>query len=202
MKINEICSVSEGNFYTQKLIVNEVSEHSWEFCKNLCTGKRTLHIGCSDYPIYAGGGNLHTFLSEFCSELVGCDTNGLDILKIEYDGIYYDSIEAVVSTNKTFDVILVPNVIEHLTNPGDMVKALFSIVFKEIFVLVPNYFISSQAKYEKGEFTEMVHPDHFAWYSPYTLLNLFREEIVKKDMDCQLVFLGNKDMIGLVMKYN
>jgi len=195
MPMSDICKISDGDFFTQTLRVGEITSHSWEYCRQLCVGKKVLHVGCSDYPIFNAQTNMHLYLSKYTSELIGCDTNGIDLMKQHYCGKYYDSIDEVVDAKECFDVILVPNILEHLQNVGLMINALFKIKFKTLFVLVPNYSIYTQSKYENGFFTERIHPDHFAWYSPFTLWNLFQ----KYTDDCELNFFDNQNMISITI---
>lgn len=194
--MTKVCEVSVGDFFTQKLSVGDIVDHSWKYCIDLCRYKKVLHVGCSDHPIFDVGSSLHLQLVGVASDLHGVDPNGIDLIKPHYDGVYYKDISVA---EKHYDVILVPNVIEHLENPGDMVKSLFQINFKKLFVIVPNYSISVQATHVDGIFTERVHPDHFAWYSPYTLWNLFRKEIERVEAECELNFFDNKSMVSITI---
>lgn len=196
MEKSKICETGVGDFFTQRLVVGSIDAHSWDYCKLLCADKKVLHVGCSDYPLFSSEGSLHLQLVPVAKELHGCDPNGLEELKKHYDGVYYDSINQI---DDEYDVVLVPNVIEHLKNPGLMVDELFSIPFKKLFVLVPNYSISEQAVYEKNIFTERVHQDHYAWYSPYTLWNLFKEHIEEWGASCELNFFDNRSMISILI---
>lgn len=195
--MNSVCEISSGDFFTQKLIVGEVYQHSWEYCKRLCDGKKVLHIGCSDYP-FPPEGTLHVELGKICKELHGVDIRGIEEMKKIYDGEYYESLNEIMGDS--YDIILVPNVIEHLENPGVMIKELFTMFFDKMFILVPNYFISEQATYIDGVFTEKVHPDHYAWYSPYTLYNLLSGYIKRFGHSCELNFFDNKNMISILIK--
>ena len=194
--MNSICETSASDYFTQKLVVGDVATHSWEYCKNLSINKKVLHVGCSDYPIFKKETNMHLYLSAFAKNLHGVDPNGTQKLREHFDGVFYKYIQRA---ERDYDVILVPNVIEHLKNPGLLIKQLFLIKFTQMFVLVPNYSISSQATYENGIFTERIHPDHFSWYSPYTLFNLFRKNIESNGMNCELIFFDNKSMISILI---
>ncbi len=194
--MNKTVEISTPDFFTQKLKVGLIETHSWEYCKNLCEGKKVLHIGCSDWPIFNPEGNLHIHLSKFCSELHGCDPNGLNELSEYCKGVLFESIE---STDNDYDVILAPNIFEHLTNPGIMVKDLFGINFKKLFVLVPNAKVYEQAKYEDGVFIERVHPDHYFWFSPFTIYNLFKTHIEASGATFELNFFDNMNMISILI---
>ena len=196
--MKEQVKISDGDFFTQTLKVGEVKEHSWEYCKKLSSGKKVLHIGCSDYPIFNLETNMHLFLIPHCKEIWGVDPHGIEELQKHNpnNNRYCKYICDLPITNK-YDIILVPNILEHLVNPGQIITDLFALNFKKMFVLVPNYSISNQAKYENGIFTERVHPDHYAWYSPYVLYNLFSKYIhhIKFEMN----FFDNHNMISILI---
>lgn len=194
--MNKIVEVSTPDFFTQKIKVGEVKEHSWVYCEKLCADKKVLHIGCSDFPLFTPEGNLHLHLTKFAKEIHGVDIVGLDELRKYYDGNFFDDI---LSADERYDVILVPNIIEHLPNPGDMVNELFLINFQKMFVLVPNYKVFEQSTYENGIFTEKIHPDHFCWYSPYTLYNLFKKEIEAGGYEYGMNFFDNQNMISILI---
>lgn len=195
--MKQICEISYGDFFTQKLVVKDISEHSWQYCKNLSIGKKVLHIGCSDYPLFTKETNMHIWLAPFTKELHGCDTHGIEQLREYHDGTYFNSME---TADRDYDTILATNVFEHLKNPGLMVEQLLKIKFGKLFILVPNYFVSNQATHENEIFTEKIHPDHYAWYSPYTLWNLFKNFTDKADTECELNFFDNKNMISILIK--
>lgn len=192
---NNICEISAGDLFTQKLIVGQYLGHSWEYCKELCEGKKVIHFGCSDYPFDSPAETMHIYLSKYAKELHGCDINGIAVMKEYNNGTYFNSI---LEIKEEYDVILVPNIIEHLENAGVFVEQLFNISFKEIFILVPNYNVEIQSSYNEGVFTERIHPDHYAWYSPYTLYNLFKKYV--SDTIVELNFFSGKDMIGILIK--
>ncbi len=195
---NTICEVSCGDFFTQSLFVGNILEHSWDYCEKLCINKKVLHVGCSDYPLFSKEGSLHLKLIDSSSELHGCDIEGLTQLKECYGGIYFNSIEEVIMSGNEYDTILVPNVIEHIKNPGIFIENLFRIKFKTLFILVPNFSVSHLSSYNGMIFTERVHPDHYCWYSPYTLWNLFSKYL--DGFNCEInFFTEDKSMVSLLI---
>lgn len=197
--MNKICEISAGDFFTQKLMVKNIAEHSWEYCIKLSRNQKVLHVGCSDYPLFNPATNMHLHISYCVRELHGCDPNGIEELKKYYNGAYYRSLEEVIKTKQEYDVILATNIIEHVQNPGNMLKQLFEIKFEKLFILVPNYSISNQAKYDGEIFTEKIHPDHYAWYSPYTLFNLCKEPMQQIGAGCEMNFFDAQNMISILI---
>ena len=189
--------MSEKDFFTQELKVKNVHEHSWQYCVNLCKGKKVLHVGCSDWPLTDPKNSLHRELQQHCSILHGVDDKDTDKMGKVLGGSYYKNLSDV---KEGYDVIIVPNVLEHVSNAGIFMNTLLNIGFKELFILVPNYSISHEAKYlEDGTFIEKVHPDHVAWYSPYTLSNLVRRYWYSTDIIEQTMFFDGTNMVGILI---
>ncbi len=105
----------------------------------------------------------------------------------------------MITSGNEYDTILVPNVIEHIENPGAFVENLFKIKFKTLFILVPNFSVSHLSSYDGTFFTERIHPDHYCWYSPYTLWNLFRKHLSGFEYELNF-FTEDKSMISLLIK--
>lgn len=81
---------------------------------------------------------------------------------------------------KKYDLLLVPEVIEHVENCGEFLRSLEPLMHSgsELLVTAPNAFCASHMqrnREEAGNFIEIVHPDHNGWYSLYTLPNLIRK---------------------------
>lgn len=201
MELSELCKQSTPDFFTQQLHVKEYPNHTWDYCTDLCKDKTVLHVGCSDWPIFNPATSLHLHLAKHCRLLYGLDPNGTDELKKHLpNSKYFDDthhIEWSYGGNFRADVILIPNVLEHVRDAEYFLEKLFEIQHKEMFILVPNYKISEQGVYENGIFTEKVHPDHYCWYSPYTLLNTVKPFIDSTKKEAELLFFDNQSMIGI-----
>ena len=72
------------------------------------------------------------------------------------------------------DVVLLGEVLEHLTDPGAALRSLQTLLAPEgvILVTVPNAFHLSMIVH-MARWDERVHPEHVAYYSPSTLARLF-----------------------------
>src|SRR5215204_3434629 len=95
--------------------------------KTLCTGKKVLHLGCTNWPYtpdaIEAGTLLHKDLADVCSELYGFDFDqqGIDVLASRgFANLYRADLEKLdeVDLAETFDVIIAGEMIEHLNNPG------------------------------------------------------------------------------------
>ncbi len=136
--------------------------------------KKVLHVGCTDHP-FPIEGNLHTTLYGY-KELHGLDIDkeGIDKLRQIINGHYFTDPKDI---DESYDVILIPETIEHIDNPGYFLENIDQIVCQKLIVTVPDitlHYHSDHFEYneKEREYTEAVHNDHVAWYSPYTIKNL------------------------------
>ena len=98
-----------------------------DLISKLCAGKSVLHLGCTNHPYTQDSIDndmlLHFSLAQMTNELYGFDFDqaGIDILeKHGTENLFRVDLEQLgdVEINKTFDVIIAGEMIEHLNNPG------------------------------------------------------------------------------------
>lgn len=155
-----------------------------EFLKEVCAGKKVLHLGCTNYPYTkeAIDNNmlLHFELAKTTQELYGFDFDqaGIDILKEAGVGkLFRADLEnlAEVPLDETFEVIIAGEMIEHLSNPGLFLRGIRRFMNRETKLLITtiNAYCGMRniiyALRGKGGKNEPVHPDHVAYYSFATL---------------------------------
>lgn len=160
-----------------------------EFIKNICAGKKVLHLGCTNYPYTEDAIKndmlLHLQLAESARTLVGFDFDqkGLDILsEAGVDSLYRADLENLdkVPVDETFDVIIGGEMIEHLSNPGRFLTGIqrFMDPNTQLVITTVNAYCAMRfliyGLRGKGGRNEPVHPDHVAYYS-YSTLNLMLE---------------------------
>jgi 2-polyprenyl-3-methyl-5-hydroxy-6-metoxy-1,4-benzoquinol methylase len=170
----------------------QVLQGRHELVLSKCRGRRVLHLGCVDSGLVEerlGRGQLmHQNLYAITKEIWGVDIDddGISYLKgqgfdnlIVGDICELDKIE--ILKNKSFDVILASEVIEHLQNPGVFLKSVKDLMKPqetELIVTVPNAFrIDTLIWLLRG--IEFVHPDHNYWFSYHTATNLLRKNDFK-----------------------
>lgn len=173
-------SQPSGLDFVQKLPGQiEYTESRKGFTTEYCRGKRVLHIGCVDAGMMAlrikQDNYLHRHIAEVAVEVIGADIDqdGLDLLTNEgYEVHKLDlesDLELLTELGKRVDVIVIPEVIEHLNNVGRALENLRASGFDgDILISTPNAY-SWRAIHAIGERTELVHPDHNYWFSPSTL---------------------------------
>ena len=171
-------SINKTNLGKAK-VVDRV-EYILNFCK---VGKSILHLGCVDSPFtherIAKGQLLHQRINTINSDVTGVDldSQGIQVMrdKLGMEKLYEGNIERLDSLGlgKKFDVVLAPEIIEHINNPGLFFNAV-SEVLKDngtLVITVPNSlfiksFLHAILRREK------VHPDHNFYFSPVTLRHL------------------------------
>lgn len=156
-----------------------------DFIINFCTNKNVLHIGCTDYPYtfqkLTDNSLLHLQVKQVAATLSGVDNSEQSIKDFRnftgnHDVYYGDILQSyppqIIAAE--VDVILLSEVLEHLINPVQALDVLHSYFNNgtQVLVTVPNYtsLNSIGASLHK---TELIHPDHYWYFSPYTLCKLF-----------------------------
>ncbi|MBC7797024.1 MAG: class I SAM-dependent methyltransferase [Pyrinomonadaceae bacterium] len=154
------------------------------FLKNLCKGKKVLHLGCTDHPytdvVIKNDMLLHFELGKIAGEIYGFDYDqeGIDVLKSHgTKHLYLADLERLeeVPLDETFDVIIAGEMIEHLSNPGLFLKGIQRFMTAEtklVLTTINAYCGMRMLIYGfrgKGGANEPVHPDHVAYYSYSTL---------------------------------
>lgn len=155
-----------------------------DFLIKKCRWKSVLHIGPADYPLHEEKAKknelLHQKINWISKSLVGLENNKNaieDLKQYNIHNIYYwDIISWVYDKeilNKKYDIIIFPDVIEHLENPGialENIKKLRS-DNTEIIITTPNVWsIFTIQNYFLQK--EDVHEDHCFWPSQKTMWNM------------------------------
>lgn len=158
-----------------------------EFLKKIASGKRVLHLGCTNFPYTLDSINsgtlLHADLAEISAELTGFDFDqeGIDLLDTQgFSELYRADLEKLeeVQLEREFDVIIAGEMIEHLNNQGLFLKGIQRFMGSEtklVITTVNAYCAFRFAIYAlrgRGGENEPVHPDHIAYYSYRTLRKL------------------------------
>ena len=167
-----------------------------EIIKEFCTGRKVLHLGCTNYPYTKEAIEsdmlLHFELERICSDLWGLDgdVTGIEILRSQgSDQLLTGDLEnlAEVPIDSTFDVIVAGEMIEHLNNPGLFLNGIKRFMNSKSVLLLTtiNAYCSMRffyygARGRRGK-AEPVHPDHVAYYSYSTLKLLLERHDLRLD---------------------
>lgn len=149
-----------------------------------CTGKKVLHLGCTDSPVYEeqfqAGRLLHPKLLNVADDILGLDVDGEAVkwLEAKCGGRYIvgdleDSNAIIYQESSQYDVFLLPDVIEHVGNAQNVVNNinLWAKSRTELIVTTPNAY-SAKGFLRAILRSEVIHPDHVSFHSFYTLSNL------------------------------
>lgn len=159
-----------------------------DYIVDFCKGKQVLHFGFADYPYtnerIHSGKLLHLRLRSVAKRIFGVDNNP-ESIQIYKEATGDEAVgwgdllnkESLRFSDKSFDVILLGEVLEHLKNPHEAILNLYDAIPKAVNILitVPNY-TSLQTIGASLHATETNHPDHFWYFSPETLFKLFPED--------------------------
>lgn len=157
----------------------------------LCRGNKVLHLGCTDYPFTRQRIDdrmlLHSSLKGVAAELYGFDQDqqGLDILAAAgLENLFQADLERLeeVNLDKTFDVIIAGEMIEHLSNPGLFLRGIKRFMDERTRLVITTINAYSGMRFViyalrgRGGENEPVHPDHVAYYSYRTLRLVLQRE--------------------------
>lgn len=163
------------NFEQRTKVVDYNHIPRMELYKQWCTGKKVLHIGCVDWP-FSAENNLHIELQKWAEYADGYDIQQdryklLDPFIKEESELWTDLPNEEWGYSEKYDVILIPEVIEHVEDLLSFFVAMNNIPTKQYIITVPCAIQCSQHSFglENDEVIEVVHPEHLCWYSPYTL---------------------------------
>lgn len=163
-----------GDYWCQVFDCEVLLQSREEIFRRFCEAKKVLHVGCTDYP-FDGLGGLHASLENYC-EVDGVDTDrrGVDTFRQHFKGDFFYSLEDV---NKSYDIVIVPEVLEHVDNAGSFLSQINKLASHKLIVTVPDClscFQYNHFEFLENTYFEAVHPDHVAWYSPHTLKNIIQ----------------------------
>ena len=171
----------EASFWEQRMTLRNY-EHRNDLIIPLCLEKRVLHVGCTDWPLETYVNGMHKLLSQSgVKSLDGMDIDkhGIESMRTLLPvGNYFSSLEE--ASHFEYDVVLVPETIEHSSNIKQFLQELDSIRFNQICITAPCFLWEIHQggfsyNSDTGEYFERVHPDHDCWFTPYTLYNCIKK---------------------------
>ncbi len=189
-----------GSAFHKGLRINLAGERNAElnrdeYLMEAVRGKRIIHMGFMDHlPLVEkkiGDGTwLHARLLQTASRCVGIDIDAVGMAYVTEKFGISDLYCVDVSRDPLppeiledhFDVLLVPDVLEHIGNPVAFLRSLsrqFSGIADAIIVTVPYAFrLDNFLNILRSR--EVINSDHRFWFTPYTL--------------CKILFDGGMDV--------
>ena len=152
-----------------------------------CRGKSVLHLGAVGFTdldpatrISMASNSLHKRLSEV-ADVLGIDYSKDVIEQYKSLGIFnniaYGNVERLddLRLNRTFDVIVAGDIIEHLGNPMAMLSGMKKLCHPQTIVIIttPNAFgVMNFVRYAAGMFRE--GNEHFMMFNSQNIQNMSR----------------------------
>jgi hypothetical protein len=151
----------------------------------MAQGKRVLHFGFIDSIFLeqklADGTLLHKKLQAVADFLFGIDIDeqlleSYRAVTNDHQNMVYDIAAGTDQPHlhKDYDLILFPEVLEHVPNPANVLVNLQKLCAANratLCITVPNGFYT-EAFIAAMHGQELVHPDHFYYFTPHTLKKL------------------------------
>jgi hypothetical protein len=184
-------------YFVQKVKVSRqfAATPKTQFFTQFLAGKSVLHVGYADWPITDLNANLHVQLDPVCARLDGVDPHdeAADAIRPYVRGELFRSIDEVTAS---YDVVLIPEVIEHVGNLETFFREIDRVDFKTALITAPDAYSCMHRHFElvndpeDETFIEVVHPDHNCWFTPYTFRNLVTKYTTWAVMDTVWFFNG------------
>ncbi len=148
-------------------------------------GRRVLDVGCVDARPARGASqeraarptSLFLRLGELAGELVGVDLDAAGVEHLRALGYRVEQADAgSMDLGRRFDTIVAGEVIEHVEDPGRLLRNLRAHLEPEgvLALSTPNPFAARQAGRIWRRGRPLVHEDHVGWQDPATLDTLLR----------------------------
>lgn len=145
------------------------------FVTSVCNGKTVLDVGCVEHSAANAANDtwIHKAISEVAEHTVGVDYLEEDVRKLVELGynIICADVTKRIPLEETFDVIIVGNLIEHITNFDAFFENIHRLLAPggRCFISTANPFYSEQYYYSAFKGDIIVNPEHTCWICPYTL---------------------------------
>ena len=179
------------SYWIQKVPITRIEDRRDLFFP-VAKGKKVIHFGCTDYPIFRPEQNLHIELSKQAAVLHGFDIDlaGIAKLKEYVDQPFFSNINDV--KDQEYDLCLIPETIEHVNNIQQFLSDLQYVNAKTFIITGPNCFCKTHIELQKNAlknsvYEEVIHPDHNCWFSPFTLKNVVEKYTQLKVSDMYLL---------------
>lgn len=206
-KILLLKKTKDAHSFSAAKMVNRI-DYLLDFCRN----RTVLHVGFADYPYteekIRNNSFLHLQLKACTKKIIGFDYDKSAIQKYisltgDKDVFHADLLNpaSLQAINKDVEIVLLGEILEHLKNPHQAVENLYNAFSSSTIFLIttPNY-TSLQNIAASLHRIELIHPDHYWYFSPVTLSKLFSSEKFEQlEINFGMHFQKDKK-INLVLK--
>lgn len=143
-----------------------------------CTNKDVLDIGCVNHDLLNTSLDnwLHSQIKKVSNKLIGMDylLDEVELLNKKGFNIVHQDVCEPFSLNKLFDVIVIGNLIEHVSNFEGLLKNMRNHLSNDGVILIStaNPFFIEQYFYSAYKNDIIVNEEHTCWIDPVTLNQL------------------------------
>lgn len=160
--------------------------HRVTYLRELAATRRVLDIGVVEHGVSNETSDvwLHRHLSEVASELVGVDVLADEVETLRQRGwdVLVHDLTASPLDAEPFDVVVMGEVIEHLSDPGSLLRNVAAAMRPDgrLVVTTPNpYALHRVVAYLRGRFPDSV--DHVTLLAPPNMAELGRRSGLRLD---------------------
>lgn len=154
-----------------------------ELICDICRGRRVLDVGCINHSAEVALDQGERWLHHRIKRVAGSAT-GLDLLAEDAAALNARGYEIIVGDaqafdlNRTFDVVVAADLIEHITNAAGFLKSALSHMDEQsILVLTtPNPFDFSQMMQVLVRGRAVVNAEHTMWLDPGVMFETLQRE--------------------------
>lgn len=152
----------------------------FELISRYCRDKDVLDIGCVNHNIENTEKDnwLHQKIREVAAFCMGLDLLDEEVRELQTKGYHVicADITHPVDIEERFDVIVLGNLIEHLSNFDGLFMNIDRLLKSDGFVLIStaNPFFSEQYFYSAFKNDIIINPEHTCWMDPVALDQLIR----------------------------
>lgn len=151
-----------------------------DYLSHLVTGKSVLDVGCADHAAESEAQDtwLHKHIRGSAASVVGLDYSKEAVEELNRRGYHIICADAMTADlGQQFDVITAGEIIEHVENPGAMLRNLARHLNPggRLVVTTPNVWFAFH--FVESLFFEphkRWNYEHVAWYCSFTLCNLLQ----------------------------
>ena len=126
-------------YFVQKIQVGRelVGRTRFDVLREICAGRRVLHVGCVDWPITDVRSSLHLQLDTVCAHLDGFDVHAeaFGVLRPHVRGRLFSDWSEVTDS---YDLVLAPEVMEHVGDVEGFLRRLDAVQAPGIVISVPD----------------------------------------------------------------
>jgi SAM-dependent methyltransferase len=133
------------------------------------------HAGSSILDLGCGFGAYSVALFQEGRKCIGCDVNMDYLKKALATGVPSVAVDSILPfADRSFDSVLLLEVMEHVPNLEGLVKEAFRVARKNVLVTVPNSEDIEVMKSNDVTYAHMLSSDHVHFFRPSTLGDLLR----------------------------